>query len=267
MPTIDINGTEIFYTDEGPRDAPAMVLSHSLFFDHTMFDHQVDFFEDRMRVIRYDHRGQGRSDPAEMHSVDMDTLTEDAAELIKALEVAPCLFVGNSMGGFVALRLAARMPELLTGCVVLGTSAKEEHKLEEFAPLVEAMGAHGAEPVIDALMHIMFGDTIVADAERADLVAHWKTKMLDLDKNIARSAHGVIHRDSVLEELEHAHVPILVLAGREDHAYEVPLSEHIAESAPQAIMQIVPNAGHSVALEEHAVANDYIASFAETLRT
>ena len=44
MPTIDINGTEIFYTDEGPRDAPAMVLSHSLFFD-TMFDHQVDFFQ------------------------------------------------------------------------------------------------------------------------------------------------------------------------------------------------------------------------------
>ena len=57
MPTIDINGTEIFYTDEGLRNAPAMVLSHSLFFDHTMFDHQVDFFKDRMRVIRYDHRG------------------------------------------------------------------------------------------------------------------------------------------------------------------------------------------------------------------
>lgn len=40
----------------------------------------------------------------------MDTLTEDAAALIHELHLAPVTVVGNSMGGFIGLRLAAQYP-------------------------------------------------------------------------------------------------------------------------------------------------------------
>ena len=130
-----------------------------------------------------------------MHLVDMDTLTGDAAKLIKALEVASCLFVGNSMGGFVALRLAVRMPELLTGCVVLGTSAKEEHKLEEFAPSVEAVGAYGAEPVIGALMLLLVLTTPVLAQQRSE-GRNAEARMFD--PSTVEAVGGVITRvDSV----------------------------------------------------------------------
>ena len=62
-----------------------IVFSHSLFFDLTMFDHQAAFFGADHHVVRYDHRGQGRS--AASGQLDIDTLTGDAAALIESLGV------------------------------------------------------------------------------------------------------------------------------------------------------------------------------------
>ena len=46
MALIDVNGTQIHYIDEGPRDAPAIIFSNSMFFDVGMefgpaFSHQL----------------------------------------------------------------------------------------------------------------------------------------------------------------------------------------------------------------------------------
>lgn len=61
---------------------------------------------------------------APLEQLDMDTPAADAAALIEALELAPCRVIGDSMGGFVALRLAARRPELLQSAVAMGSSGE-----------------------------------------------------------------------------------------------------------------------------------------------
>ncbi|WP_367111587.1 alpha/beta fold hydrolase [uncultured Psychrobacter sp.] len=261
MPNINVNGTTLYYEDQGPKDVPVLVLSHSLFFDHKMFAHQTKQLSKDMRVIGYDHRDQGQSARSDLQSVDMDTLTDDAAALIKALNIEPCFFAGNSMGGFVALRLAARRPDLLKGCIVLGTSAELEYKLAEFSPLIDGVNAQGTEPFIDTLMYIMFGDDYLAEPSKAEERKYWHNYMLQLGPDIARSAHGVIHRAGVLEELKDSKVPLLILAGEQDHAYEVPLSENIAQTVATSEMFVVPKAGHSVALEQPEIVNKYIADF------
>ncbi|AKJ28592.1 alpha/beta fold hydrolase [Caldimonas brevitalea] len=261
MPTLHVNGIDLHYEDQGPRDAPALVLSHSLFFDHRMFQHQALELGQRLRVVRYDDRDQGRSGRSALASVDMDTLADDAAALIEALGLQGCHFAGNSMGGFVALRLAARRPELLRGCIVMGSSGEAEHRLDEFGSLVEAIRTEGTEPFIDSLMYIMFGDSFVADPARAQEREFWRRHMMGLGPDIARAAHGVIHRAGVLDELGDCPVPLLVIAGEQDHAYEVELSRHIAAAAPRAELVVVPHAGHSVALEQPGVVNARIEAF------
>ena len=87
MPLIDVNGTQINYLDEGPRDAPAIIFSNSMFFDVTMFEKQAAAFADKYRVVRYDHRGQGGSAKEPRNKLDMDTLTDDTAALIEALDL------------------------------------------------------------------------------------------------------------------------------------------------------------------------------------
>lgn len=253
MSSIAVNGTTLHYELCGPEGAPAVVFGHSLFFDADMFAGQVADLSADHRVLVYDHRGQGRSAAAPREQLDMDTLTEDAAALIEALGLAPCTYVGNSMGGFVALRLAARRPDLVASVVAAGSSAAVEGAKAEFEPLVEALGQHGVAPVLDAVTHIMLGDRTMA--ERTELTAAARERLGRLGPEIADAAWQVVQREPVLEELASAQVPVLAIAGSEDHAYPLPLSEQIVATAPNARLELVEGVGHSVLLEDPEAAN------------
>lgn len=260
MPEIQVNDTTIHYQRSGRQGGPRLLLSHSLFFDLSMFEPLIDRLKDHFDILAYDHRGQGRSGRA--GKLDMDNLTRDAAGLIDVLKFGPCLVAGNSMGGFVALRLAARYPQLVSGCIVMGSSADLEHKLAEFEPLVEDLGRNGPAPHIDTLMYIMFGERIFADPASEALLTHWRTRMLALDTSIGEAARGVIHRQSVLPEIALLEVPLLVLAGEQDHAYSVALSQQIVEVSGHGDMYVIPGAGHSVALEAPDAVAQRIGDFA-----
>ena len=256
MALVEANGTRLWVEDTG-GDKPAIVFSHSLFFDSFMFHHQHDAFANDYRVISYDHRGQGRSDPAAADTLDMDTLTEDAAALIEARQAGPCHFVGNSLGGFVALRLAARRPDLLRSATILGSSADAEARIAEFDPLVDQMRREGAAAVIDTLMYIMFGDTYLADPAAAAEREIWRGKMSRLPASIADSAAAVVHRQSILAELAGCGVPFLAIAGAEDHAYGAKEARRAADAAGGTWVEVA-RAGHSVALEQPAIVCEHL---------
>lgn len=264
MQQLAVNGTDLAYVDVGPRDGVPVVLSHSLFFDHRMFDDLSGRLTGAgHRVVAYDHRNQGGSAPAPRDELTMETLTEDAAALIAALDLGRCHVVGNSMGGFVALRLAARHPDLLLSVAALGSSAEEEHQLPAFDPLVAHLTEHGPADVLDALMHVMFGDTSLAS--RPELCDPWRASMAALPPRIGDSAYAVVHRTRMIEELEGCRVPVLAVAGAEDHAYPQPISGVHVAAATGGREVTVPGAGHSVALEAPAVVAEHLASFfAET---
>lgn len=260
MPTIDVNGTTLGYDDTG-GPGPAILLSHSLFFDRTMFAAQVAEFGRRFRVVTYDHRGQGES--ARSPYVDMDTLADDAARLITALDLGHAHVVGSAMGGFVALRLAARHPELLRSAVVLSSSADEEARAENFQALLEYARTAGLPEAVDSLLYLVFGDTTLAG--RIALRERWRRHFAALDESVLTAAEAVVHRKAVLGELVGCPVPILVLSGAEDHACGPELSQRIADTAANAQHVTVRGAGHSLAVEQPDVVNDLMAEhFAAT---
>jgi 3-oxoadipate enol-lactonase len=245
MPQIPVNGTTLHVVESGPADAPVLVLGHSLFFDLTMFDPLVELLGDEFRIVRYCHRGQGGS--ARDEPYDMDTLTDDAAALIEELGITGCHYAGNSMGGFVALRLAARRPDLVASVAAIGSSGGVEGKKAEFDPLVDALGQGGVEPLVDTVMHIMFGDTTLSS--RPELAGPWRERLATVGPDIEGPARGVVHREAILGALSATRVPILAVAGAEDHAYSVADSQAIVDVAPNARLEIVEEAGHSVSLE------------------
>lgn len=270
MPTIEVNGTTLHYLDDGPPGAPAIVCSPSMFFDGRMYAAQAAALSDRYRVIRYDLCGQGQSARRPRAELDMETQAEDAAALIEALDLAPCTFVGCSMGGFIALRLAARRPELLTSAVVMGSSADAEESVEAMDGLIEALAAHGMEPVLDGVLQFMMGDTTLTDPARAELLAEVRAHLLTRGPEYADAAWHIPHRRGVLDELEGIRIPMLVVAGAEDHTYPVPKSEQIAAGIPSAKLVVVPNAGHVLALEHpeaiNAVLEEHLATLPEAVR-
>src|SRR5256885_12625628 len=126
MPEITVNGAKLHVEDDGPASPRAtIVFAHGLLWSSWMFDAQVAALKDRYRCVRFDFRGQGKSEVT-ASGYDMETLAEDAAALIEQMKLAPVHFVGLSMGGFVGMRLAARKPQLLSSLTLLETSADGE---------------------------------------------------------------------------------------------------------------------------------------------
>src|SRR5690348_1803715 len=125
MPMLRVNGTELYYGDTGGR-GPAILFGHGLFWDSSMFAPQIAALKSRYRCVAYDHRGQGQSADSDQRVIDMDTLFADAVALIVALDLEPVHVCGLSMGGFVAMRLGARRPDLVRSLMLLDTSADPE---------------------------------------------------------------------------------------------------------------------------------------------
>lgn len=249
MPHIRINGTEIHYIDEGPKDAHAIVCSPSMFFDVKMFQAQADAFSGRYRFIRYDHRGQGSSARAPRELLDMDTLTKDTAALIEALELKPCTLVGNSMGGFIALRLAARRPDLIRSIVAMGTSADTEEHTEVMDSVGEIISQQGTKAVVDEVLPFMVGKTTMNDPFRASVLSFARNAILEQGAESADALWHISHRKGILDELPNISCPALLIAGTEDYSYPPEKSEQIKDLIPNSKIEYMEKTGHVHAIE------------------
>lgn len=248
MPSIKINGAEIYYEIHG-IGPETIVFSHGLLMSGKMFKAQVDYFKARYKCVIYDHRGQGRSEVTE-EGYDMESLTSDAIGLINELKLGPCHMVGLSMGGFVTMRLAARHRELLKSIMLIETSADVEPNKFKYNLLNTIVKLFGVKAVINKVMPIMFGQTFLNDPNRQDEVDYWKGEILSNQKTITKSVTGVIQRDSVSKELGKVSVPTLVIAGDEDVATTLEKARNIKLKIPQAHLAVIKRAGHSSTIEE-----------------
>ena len=261
MPVVRANGAQLHYEDSGHGDE-VLLLAHGLLMDHTMYAAQRRALEGRFRVIAYDHRGQGLSPPAE-GGYDMDTLCDDAAQLIHALGLPSVHVAGLSMGGFVGLRLAARHPDLVRSLVLMDTSADAEpwrHALR-FRAMQAGVALLGVRRFVPAILPLMFGASTLADPAQASMVAHWRQKLLRLPRRIVGPVGGVIGRDDVHGELAAIRCPVLVVVGEEDRTTPPHCSERLAAGIAGAELLRLPGCGHSCALEQPGVVAAAIEAF------
>jgi len=262
MPTRLINGARIHYEEMG-SGPQTIVFSHGLLMSGEMFRAQMQALSDRYRCISYDHRGQGRSEVT-ASGYDMDSLTSDAAELIRELDAAPCHFAGLSMGGFVGMRLAIHHPQLLKSLILLDTSADPEPEQNRgpYRRLAFIGRWLGFRPVIRPVMNIMFGQTFLADPKLADVRKRWRDHLLRLDKvGTNRAAHGVIDRAGVYDQLGRIAVPTLILVGDEDVATVPAKAERMQQAIGGSKLLVIPGAGHSASIEQPALVTRAIDDF------
>ncbi len=267
MPRIPIRDTHLYYNAAGPKDAPAIVMSHGLLWDTMLFHRQVAALRDRYRVVCFDHRGQGRSEIPSTRSIAIETLTEDAVALIETLKLGPCHFVGLSMGGFVGLRVAIRRPDLLRSLVLLETSADAEGpaQLRRYRVLNTIARYVGLDPVADQVMPIMFGQTMIADPTRRRELAYWRDRLLANGQSIYRAVNGVIEREPVYDQLHRIKSPTLIIVGEEDRALPPEHSVRMHQSIAGSKLVRLPAAGHTSTIEQPAAVNHAMLEFYDSL--
>jgi 3-oxoadipate enol-lactonase/4-carboxymuconolactone decarboxylase len=123
MAFIQLDAIRCYYRLEGAHDRPALVLSHSLGLDHSMWDPQVPELTSRFRVLRYDLRGHGASD-APKGEYTVEALGRDALALLDRLHLERVAWCGCSLGGMVGQWLAVHAPDRLSHLVLANTSPR-----------------------------------------------------------------------------------------------------------------------------------------------
>jgi pimeloyl-ACP methyl ester carboxylesterase len=262
MPTLRVNGVELYYEEEG-TGPEAVVFAHGLLWSVRLYDAQVAALRDRYRCIRFDFRGQGRSEVAPS-GYDMDTLTEDAAALIEALRAGPCHFVGLSMGGFVGIRLAARWPGLVRTLALLDATVDAEPGGSAVRYKLMAWVGRwvSVRLVLGGAMNVLFGRKFLGDPARAAEREQFRRAALGANAaGLYRAVYGVVTRKAVLAEVGKVSAPTLVLVGEDDVATPPERARRLHELIPHSRLVVIPGAGHSPPVEEPAAVNAALAAF------
>jgi 3-oxoadipate enol-lactonase len=239
MSTVDVS-----YTEDGPADAPVVVLSNSLGATRAMWDPQVPALAERFRVITYDTRGHGSS-PAPAGPYSVDDLVDDVVALLDRLGVHRAHFAGLSLGGMTGIRLASREPARVQSLVVLCSSAKPEP--QGFLDRAAAVRSGGTAPLAPTVASRWL--TPGYAAEHPDLVARLEAMIAGADDEGYAACCEAVGRLDLREDLARVTAPTLVVSGTEDPALPPEHQQVIADGIPGAELLTLSPAAHLANLE------------------
>lgn len=122
MQAVTIDGRVIEVRDDGPRQAPALVLAGALGTDLRVWDALLAHLPEGLRLIRFSKAGHGLSDVAPHRGIG--DYADDLMAVMDQCDIRRATLVGLSMGGMIAQSVAAKAPERVAGLVLCSTAAR-----------------------------------------------------------------------------------------------------------------------------------------------
>lgn len=238
--------------DTGEAHLPAVVCLHSLFLSPRMFDELVERGAGQFRFIRPEFPGQGSRVDEPSAVVTMDECADDLIRTIEALGLTSVAIVGQSMGGDVAVRVAARRPDLVRALVFSGSSVRAEKRTINWstraASVITKRRGFGG-PAVNNILGFMFGETTRTAPERRHIIDQWGPFIRRLSPNLVWAVRGVTERKSAVHLLPLIKAPTLVINGLEDPVRPDAWATEVTDGITGATQLRIPDAGHSTILE------------------
>jgi len=240
--------SSLYFATQG--QGPLVVLSHALGCDLTMWDSVAALLQSRYKVLRYDHRGHGRS-PALGDAYTVDDLADDAAEVIRTQGDELAHFVGLSMGGMTAQALGARHPSLVRSLVVANSASHyDETARALWRTRIATVQAQGMEAIADGALQRWFTPEFRTDATGGQArVAALRAVLVDTAPTPYAAACAAVAGIELDAGNAAITCPTLVIAGQRDEATPLALSQAIANGIPGARLQHL-DAAHLSAVEQ-----------------
>jgi proline iminopeptidase len=256
MPVAHLNDTELFYLEVG-EGLPCLVMHGGLGGDHSSLHPWLDPLGDVMRLVYYDHRGNGRSGRPRSESITFEQLCADADALREHLGFEEIAVLGYSFGGFVALEYALRYPERISHLILLDTAPTFDYEEEIEANArrkgatqeqLEALDASAEDEgeswrlwkVIEPLYFCTF------DADLAERVMG-KTV---ISVEAADAGDAIIEGWDLTPRLGEISAPTLILVGRDDFVCPPSQAKIMHEGIPNSELAVFENSGHFTHVEE-----------------
>ena len=262
---ITINDATLYFDVEGPglvadgptmRERPMLLLLHGgPGHDHIYFKPALSALSDTAQLLYLDLRGQGRSGRPDLQTCTIEQMADDAATLCRTLGIARPVVFGHSFGGFVALHMALRHPDLVGRLILVDTAASRAYLREAMGILEERYGTD-ARTVAEQVAAGDSSDAAMAEFGRLVFPAYFR------DFSTAQWFHEALGRASytpevashfaqhyaatydVVDRLSEICMPTLVIVGDYDWRTPPSASRVLAAGIAGAELCVIPEAGH-----------------------
>jgi 3-oxoadipate enol-lactonase len=231
---------ELKHYEQGPPEAPPVLLAPSLGTTLAMWDHLAESLAPRYRVIRFDTRGHGAS-PAPAGPYTVGELAADVVALADLLEIDRFAVVGLSLGGAIAevlaLEYAPRVSALVLACT--GPSFGDPQNWRERASRVRAEGMRWlVGPTTQRWFTPAFVHEHRVEADRLlEMIA-------DSNPEGYAACCDALADYDVTARLPEISAPTRVIAGRHDEVSPPEVARSMVEALPDADLVVLEDASH-----------------------
>lgn len=257
--TIAVN---LHYSEQG--SGTPLVLLHGFPLSSAIWREQQVRLSDHYRVITPDLRGHGRS-PVTDDVYSMDLLAADVQALLDTLALEQVAVMGHSMGGYVALALAARAPGRLSALGLIGshTFADAENAAQNRYKLANRVILEGSGAVVEAMLPRLFAPTPPDDETLTEQVSALMQATRPL--GLIGTLQGMATRPDTSTLLATLDLPVLLVAGDKDAIVPLTRMETMASSLKKGVLATIENAGHMMMMEQPQATTMAIRQFLDEL--
>ncbi|WP_296718176.1 alpha/beta hydrolase [Erythrobacter sp.] len=256
---VDIGGgVTVHLRDEGPRDAPAIILLHGSNADLHTWEPWVAALKDDYRVIRFDQVGHGLTGPDPAHDYSRANYVADIAEVADALGLDRFILGGNSMGGKHALAFAVAHPQRVAGLVLVDASGGPMLNLDEKEDDSSSGNigfAIAQTPGINLLVEQITPRSLIAQsleqsvsvksvASEAAVDRYWELLRYPGNRRATLKRFSQAYDPLTEAEIAGVTVPTLILWGDEDRLIPVEAGRWLDKVMPASTLVVYPNIGH-----------------------
>ena len=260
------DGTSLYYEEAG--SGIPMIFVHEFAGDLRSWEPQMRYFSRRFRCLAFNARGYPPSAVPPGGQYSQDLARADLLAIVQQMDAGPAHIIGLSMGGFAALHFGFHHRELARSLVVAGCGyGAEPERRAQFREETEATAC-----LIEQGDAASFADKYGTGPTRVQLQNKdprgWREFRDQLADHSLEGAAGTMRgvqkeRPSLFElqdEMRLLTVPTLLLTGDEDDPCLAP-NIFMKQNIPTAALQVMPNAGHTINLEDPDIFNQAVETF------
>lgn len=250
-------GPTVHVRDEGPRDAPVIVLLHGSNADLHTWEAWVQRLKGKYRIVRYDQRGHGLTGPAPDDRYGTDAFAADVEAMANALKLDRFVLAGNSMGGGIAARYAMLHPDRLTGLVLVdagGAAIRREGgggNLAFTIARIPVLNSVASQLLPRSMVEKSLRQTVlnqsVATPEAVD--RYWELARYPGNRQATMQRFATGYTAFTTTEVRAIKVPTLVMWGEGDPLIPFAAAKWYLANLPNAKLVSYPGIGH-IPMEE-----------------
>ena len=240
-----IEGVDVEHRGSGPD----LVILHSLLADRSAFDRVAPALSKKRRVWLVNLPGYGASRPA---GTSVENYADRIAALLRSLELNHPDILGNGLGGFISVALAARHGALVRRLIAApALAAFPEPAKQPLRGLAERVAKEGMSGALDVAIRRMFPERFIA--ANPSVVEERKQALMRADPACFRTACLALAALDLSPVLSNIKSETLVMAGSEDATTPPALARELAAKIPQAKFRELQGCGHCPQIENPAL--------------